>query len=191
VFSLMNWAPSFFVRVHGWSLPKVGLTLGCMNIATGFVGALSGSAIAQWFWRRGRRDANLWTATLFIGFLVFPILAALHVNDATVSLGFFALTHVCMAAPTGPIIAAIPEIAPNRLRGQLTAVYYAMLGLVGMTVGPLVIGLMNDHVFAGHQNSVAKSLSLVAVTTLPIAAVCLFYASRQRAKVYDIEAPTQ
>jgi MFS family permease len=104
------------------------------------------------------------------------------VPSANASVLLFGLTTALIQAPGGANAAAIQEIVPNRLRGRITALYYVAMGLSSMTLGPLVIGVMNDHVFTG-AGSVGKSMSLTALVTLPVASMLLFIAARRRAKL--------
>jgi MFS family permease len=90
-----------------------------------------------------------------------------------------ALLIVCSNAPGGPSIGAIQEITPNRLRGRVTAMYYAVISLVGISTGPLVIGAMNDFAFR-DEKSVGLSLSVLALLLLPPASALLFWAGRKR-----------
>ena len=44
--------------------------------------------------------------------------------------------------------AALMMIVPNQLRAQTTAIYYFIMNVLGLTLGPLCIALMTDYVFA-------------------------------------------
>jgi len=71
------------------------------------------------------------------------------------------------------------EIAPARLRGRISALYHAMTGLLGLSFGGVVIGLLTDRVFQDEQ-AVAKSISLAAVLLLPLGALLVYLAARAR-----------
>ncbi len=62
---------------------------------------------------------------------------------------------------------AMQMIAPNQIRGQLTGLYMTIINLVGLGLGPLIIGLMNDHVFTAKAD-VRYSLALLTAVTAPI-----------------------
>jgi MFS family permease len=67
---------------------------------------------------------------------------------------------------------AIQMIAPNRMRGQLTAMFLFVINLVGLGFGPLLIGVLTDYVFA-NESQLHYSLVGVAIATLPLAAALL------------------
>ena len=49
--------------------------------------------------------------------------------------------------PFGVAPAALQEMMPNNLRGQMSAIYLFVINLIGLAVGPLVLALMTDYVF--------------------------------------------
>jgi MFS family permease len=88
--------------------------------------------------------------------------------------------------PGGPSTAAMQEIAPGRLRGRISALYHATTGLLGLSFGALVIGLLTDRVFQDEQ-AVAKSISLAAVILCPLGALLVTLAARARRALGPIE----
>jgi MFS family permease len=78
-----------------------------------------------------------------------------------------------MAMPPGLSNAALQAISPNRLRGQMIAVYLICVSFLSYLFAPLIIGLMNDYVF-GREDAIGWSLSLLALVNYAIAAVCLY-----------------
>jgi MFS family permease len=80
-----------------------------------------------------------------------------------------------MATATMPAI--LQGLAPNRLRGKLTAIHLLLVSLVGMGLGPLVVALITDRVF--HDDSALPySLSLTIAPGLAIALVAALLAKR-------------
>ena len=78
-----------------------------------------------------------------------------------------------MAMPPGLSNAALQAISPNRLRGQMIAVYLICVSFLSYLFAPLIIGLMNDYVF-GREDAIDLSLSSLAFVNYLIAAVCLW-----------------
>jgi MFS family permease len=88
--------------------------------------------------------------------------------------------------PGGPSTAAMQEIAPPRLRGRISALYHATTGLLGLSFGAVVIGLLTDRVFH-DEKAVAKSISLAAAILCPLGAVLVYTAARARRALGPIE----
>jgi MFS family permease len=78
-----------------------------------------------------------------------------------------------MAMPPGLSNAALQAISPNRLRGQMIAVYLICVSFLSYLFAPLIIGLMNDYVF-GREDAIGLSLASLAFVNYAIAAVCLY-----------------
>lgn len=178
-YSVASWLPAFFMRVHGWSVAEVGLQLGLIQLGSGIAGALIGGATARALWRRGGRNADFVTAALFIGLTAAPAIAGMLVPNYYASSAFVGLMLIGCAACVGPMLAGIQDVVPGPVRARVTAIYYIVLGLVGLTLGPLAIGLMNDKLFVDPQ-SVGKSLALAAVVLLPLSCTFFALAARQR-----------
>jgi MFS family permease len=179
--AFLAWLPAFFMRVHAWSMTDVGLRYGAIHLLFGFFGAAAGGLLARQLLRRGRRDANLLTASICFGGMAGPAILGTVASSALVSSLLLGLTMGFAQGAGGPNIAAIQEIIPNRLRGRVTAIYYAVMAVGGVTIGPLVIGLMDDYVYV-DASSVGKSMSLTALLTLPASSVLLLIAARHRRK---------
>jgi MFS family permease len=74
--------------------------------------------------------------------------------------------------PFGAGTAAIPMIAPNRMRAQLVAVYMLLANLLGQGCGPWLIALATDYVF-GDPTMVRYSIALVGAALSLIAALVI------------------
>jgi MFS family permease len=123
-------------------------------------------------------------AAIAVAVITIPAVSALVVSNAWLSLACFGLQAFCSHMPSGASLSSIQEIIPNRLRGRITATYYLALGLVSMTLDPLMIGIMNDYLFGPSR--LAASMAVVNVLALPLGAVLLLVAARQRRKGGEI-----
>ncbi len=181
-YAVTSWMPTYFIRVHGWTMSETGLKLGLTQIAFAIVGGLISGFLARALWQSGRRDANLLTLALMFLTLLVPAVTATLMPTGNTSLAMMAVVIAFSNAPGGASSAALQEIIPNRLRGRVTAIYYAVLSLVGISTGPVIVGLINDYGFRDPA-SVGKSISVVAVLTLPLAAASIFVAAARRRKL--------
>ena len=64
-------------------------------------------------------------------------------------------------------------IVPNQLRAQTTAIYYFVINVLGLTLGPLLIALVTDQVFA-DEKMLRYSIAMVATAVGPAALWCLY-----------------
>jgi MFS family permease len=63
----------------------------------------------------------------------------------------------------GPQNAALQTVTPNRMRGQMTALFLFVFNVVGFGFGPTVIALITDYVF---RDEARIGYSLVAATVV-------------------------
>jgi MFS family permease len=62
---------------------------------------------------------------------------------------------------------SIQLIVPSRARAQVSALYITISSLVGMGLGPMLVGLLNDYVFHDPL-AIRYSLSMVMVLPGPL-----------------------
>jgi MFS family permease len=180
--AMLGWLPAFFMRVHGWSMADVGFTYGSVQLVSGATGAIAGGLFARFLWKRGLRSANLLTSGTCFALMILPAILGTTVKDAMTGLLLLGFTVGCSQASGGANIGAIQEIIPNRLRARVTALFYVLVGFVGITLGPLMIGAMNDYVFPGAAG-IGKSMAVTALMVLPPAAILTFIAAHIRTKL--------
>ncbi|WP_328591566.1 MFS transporter [Glacieibacterium frigidum] len=176
-YAILSWVPALFTRLHGWSAADVGLRYGLLFIVFGSSGAVAGGRLAAHFAKRGVANYNLRVAAIGVTALIpFGIVAPLATN-AWVVLALLGPVAFCFALPTGASIAAIQHVTPNQLRGQVAALYYLSIGLIGLLLGPLSVALLTDTLF-GDPKALGYSLSIVCGVVQPIAAMLVCRAAR-------------
>ena len=172
-FAFLTWIVEFFVRIHGWTRTEIGLTYGSIAFFVGILGSVWAGYYAGAMLARGRADApmrlTMW-GTIALGPLAV-IMPLLSIDWWAIAL-IIPITFF-MAMPPGLSNAALQAISPNRMRGQIIAVYLICVSFLSYLFAPLIIGLMNDYVF-GREDAIDLSLSSLAAVNYVIAAICLF-----------------
>jgi spore maturation protein SpmA len=64
-------------------------------------------------------------------------------------------------AATASGLTALMTITPNQMRAQVSAVYYLVVNVIGLTAGPTGVALFTDYVF---RDEAALRYSLLVVT---------------------------
>jgi hypothetical protein len=161
--AVIAWTPSHLIRNFGYTPAEAGLTLGGAVLVFGTAGIFSGGVLADRWRAAGRGDGALRVGVVSAaGSLPFGLAAfatdSLPVLVASLApLAFFG-TFAYGAAP-----AAIQLMTPAANRAVASAVYLFFLNLVGMGVGPVLVAVVTDRVFASDN---AVGLSLAVVVTL-------------------------
>lgn len=169
--TIQTWAPTLFVRIHGWKLAGAGQKLGGFTLALSPLGVVAGALLADLFERRGRRDGKFLVGILSgIGCAVAGLLFTMA-SERTALLGIAALQFI-VAFNFGLVQAALTELLPNRMRAFGSACYVAASNLLAATTGPLLVGLLDDRVF--HDPAmIATSIRCVAPASFLLAAAIL------------------
>ena len=68
--------------------------------------------------------------------------------------------------------AALQMVTPNRLRGQVSALYLFFVNLGGIGLGGTITALLTDGLF-GRDDAVGYSMALVGAVAAPLAALVL------------------
>jgi predicted MFS family arabinose efflux permease len=172
-YALISWVPVIFLRNHGWGIGEIGLTMGCLLITCGPIGALLGGFLARYLTGKGIEASDvklgalaclgLGATGLWAARAAMPELALIGVGGAI----FF------MALPGGLNASSLQTITPVQYRGQAGALFLLVGNVLGLGIGPLAVALITDYAFVDQQ-SVGQSLQVVLILALPAAAFMLW-----------------
>jgi MFS family permease len=182
------WYPELFIRTWGWTPAQSGLVNGASSLIAGPVGLLFAGWYSSRLIARGQVDGCLrLTALGAIGITLPAALMPLAPNPTLMAACLLPLKFF-VGFPPVLIPAALQMVAPNRLRGQLGALFLFIVGIIGVTCGPVLPALLTDYVFHSHE-SLRYSLSLSTGLVGPIACAVLWLGMRQyRARFYEMAA---
>ena len=166
VFGLQFWRTPFLIRTYGWNEAQIGRALGGIMLASSLVGLLLGGVFVEWLAKR-YKDANVRAAAIcFGGVTICSILSPL-MPTAELSLAVLAPSAAFGMAGAVPQNAAVQRIAPNALRGQVTAIYLFMFTFFG-AMGSFFVGLVQDYVVVVEKD-LWKTLVICASLLMPLA----------------------
>lgn len=166
------WFPTFLIRTYAMSPGEVGIYYGGVMLVFGTIGTLFGGWLSGRLMHSGRADANM-RIVLFSTLLKgFPLILAPLMPTATLALAMMALGTLIGQASQGVMLAAIQDVTPNQLRGQVTAIALLAVNLLGMGLGASVIAAITDFGF-GDQGALRYSIAITGAVTLPLILVML------------------
>lgn len=136
--------PSFLIRRHGLDLGSVGLLSGIINGAGAAVGTLaSGFAID----RLGGRDPRYyaWLPAIMVAGAVPCFVFGFLTSSLTLSVVLLTVATTAIYTYIAPVFAQLHNILDARMRATGTSIMYLVLNLVGLGLGPPLIGLISDY----------------------------------------------
>ncbi len=157
-YGLMIWGATFMRRVHEMSQMDVGLALGLIFGISGCSGVLSGGWLSD---HLGRRDERWYMRLPAIQAVVAtPFLVGfLLVENSTLALACFALFYFIANMYIGPMFAMTQGLVPPSMRATASAVNLFVVNLIGMGLGPFLMGYLNDALTPDFgQESIRYSL---------------------------------
>jgi len=171
------WIPTFFVRRFGWSLAEVGTYYGSAVLVFGTAGAWCGGWFAQSLRRRGVVDANIRASLLGFALLVPFAVAYPLVADPRLAVALVAGFNFFAGFPFGGGYAALQELTPGRMRGQVAAIFTLLVNVIAQGLGPTLVALFTNYLFEDEQ-ALPKSLALTAAVVMPVGITVLWSAAR-------------
>jgi MFS family permease len=174
LFALVNfataaWLPTHLIRTYGWTAARAGITLGTLTATVGVVGVVAGGRVSDRLLARGHADAKLRVGIIAaVGNLACGVAYTLAPN-AMLSVAALVPYNFFASFAFGAAVAAVQEITPNRMRAQVGALVMSAMTLIGLGLGPSLVGVLTDRVF-GDDAAVRYSLLVVTVIGLGAAA---------------------
>jgi MFS family permease len=176
-YTFFIWTPALFQRSYGWNPAQVGLSFGLIILFAGTSGVYFAGWLSDRLTRRGHLDAHLTAPAFgFIGCGVLGTLAPLMSNARVAQLLLAPAIFLSMM-PYPCAGTAIQLIVPNRARAQVTAIYITLTTLIGLVLGPLLVGMMTDYVFR-DPSDIRYSLAVVIGIAAPLMFALLLVARR-------------
>lgn len=167
-----SWTPSLLMRVHDFTPAETGTALGGILIGVAGLGTIVGGLLADFLEARGYSTAKPMVAGGAIS-LGVPCLLFAVMPDAGPTLALFTAYAFLLAIGGGVGIAAILDLVPSELRGMTTAVQAFAYTAFGLGLGPTLVAVTTDHVFA-DPTAVGLSISVTGIPLLALAALAMW-----------------
>ena len=164
--------PLYFIRVHGVELGELGIALGLLVGGVGGVGAIVIGRLCDHLSAKDLRWRP-WIIALTT-LVALPFAAAfLLVETKTMAYALYAIPSFFGLIYASISYAAMQELVPPRMRSMSSAVMLLCLTLIGIGLGPVLVGILSDAFSAElGQRSIARALLWLLVLN---ATSCVFY----------------
>jgi MFS family permease len=192
-YSVSGWAPALLMRVHEFTPAQAGATYGTILLVCSASANITSGFVSDFLRKRRPLDGRILLPMILlpleIGFLgMFAI-----TDSAVVTVTLLACSTVTTALVSSSAYAALQDLAPNQLRGQVIAVYLLVANLIGLGLAPTFVGLVTDYVFRDEM-MLQRSMGLVGVSAAIVGfllgvIVPRIYAAARRQDLEPAETP--
>lgn len=182
-YGFFAWIPTMFIRTWEWTMAEVGLAYGVVTLIAGLLSVFLASLLPEALMRRGAADAHM-RAALYLNMLgvTCAILTPL-MPGPTLALAMLVPMTAGVLASTSAGISALMIVTPNQMRAQASALYYFVVNMLGLTLGPTGIAIFTDYIFK-DESLVRYSICAVAFLAGLLATGILAYNLKQYKRTF-------
>ena len=186
-YGLAVWVPTVLERSFGMGLIGRGQFMASLVFLGGCTGVFAGGWLAD---RLGTRDRAWYAKLPAIAWLVTaPTFAAgLLTHNAVAAWIFLLIPNALNILWLGPVIAAVQHLVPQRMRATASASFLLNNNLIGLGVGPFLIGRLSDALKHSYGTE-ALRYAAVAVTAFYLLAALLMFLVAPRLRSNWVEDP--
>jgi MFS family permease len=174
---LNPWYAAFMIRSHGMNTAELGVWLGAVFGLSGIIGILFGGYVAgRWFADDESRQLRLnalMTASLVPCFVMFLLLPHKYY-----ALGALSPMIILFNFFLGPTFALMQRLVMDEMRATTMAVVMLLANLIGMGVGPQVVGILSDALLPMFGSDSLRYAMLTTSLLALWAAYHFWYAAR-------------
>ncbi len=173
-YAMANWVASFFIRSHGMSTGELGTWLALIMGLGGAVGVFGGGLLAD---RLAVNDKR-WYAWLpaVTGIIAVPFIASVYwVEQSSTALLCLVIPGILSNVYLGNSIATIHGLVGLRMRAMSSAVFFFILNIIGLGLGPWSVGMLSDFLQPDHGVESLRYAMLYILPAISVWSVCHFY----------------
>jgi predicted MFS family arabinose efflux permease len=174
-YAAITFIPSFLTRSHHMRPVEIGITLALAAGVLGFAGTALPGLFAD---RRG--DAAFGLRVSAIGMAIaLPFTAIFYLADnPVVAIMAFGIPALVATSYLGPCMAAVQNMATGGMRAQAAALPLLIITLVGLGIGPQMVGIISDALKPHFGEESLRYALLFNIAPSSMAALCFWRASR-------------
>ena len=186
-YGLATWVASILIRSFGMTLMGAGQFLGSLLLVGGTIGVFMGGWLADRLGTRNRR----WYAWLpAIAWLITaPLYAAGLMSENLVLVwALLLIPNALNILWLGPVSAAVQHLVEPAKRATASGGFLLINNLIGLGVGPLLIGTISDQLRASYGADSLRIAALAVLVFYLVASGLMYLASRSLERDWVEEA---
>ncbi len=160
------WVPLFYMRQFGLPPGQAAMLVGGMYLLSAPAGQFAGGYLTDRLQARNLPGSQ--NLSLAAGLILSVAPAALFCSATSLPLSMagYVLFNFIAFATTPNGLAGVQIITPAPLRGLITALLVSFVSLVGIGLGPALVGLLSDRLFHGASHLGSAMLLVLSLAGL-------------------------
>jgi len=191
-YALAFWAPSVLIRSFGFSLSHTANFFGSLVLIGGTAGVLAGGWLSD---KLGNQDRGVYAKLCAAAWLATgPLYAAAFLSSSPTWAWLLLLpANGLTILWLGPVARAVQHLVPPPMRATATASFLLVNNLIGLGLGPRVMGLISDAMTARYGHEALRYSAVTLLLFYPVAAIVMWLAVRplRREWVEETAPPTE
>jgi len=162
-----GWYAAMFQRTWGWQPEKYATINAIVLLAVGPLTVNVAGWLNDKLYAEGRKDAPLLIMIVGVLLMVPTGIIAPLMPSPILAMAILAFNTAGIAMTSATGVTGLMNITPGEIRGQTVALYYMMISLSGLLLGPGTVGLLSDQVF-GNENLNYAAATVPAIFGIPV-----------------------
>ncbi len=176
-YGLALWTPSVLMRSYGLDLRSTGTFLSSLILIGGSAGVLAGGWLAD---RLGAAERGWYARLPAIAWLITAPAFAIGLLAPSLWLAWplLLVANGFNILWLGPVVTAVQHLAPPRSRATASASFLFINNLVGLGVGPLLIGGLSDALKSSYGSDSLRYAAVACTAFYLVAALLALLSAR-------------
>lgn len=188
-YALALWVPAVMIRSFGLDLVTTGQFLASLLLIGGSAGMFAGGWLAD---RLGASDRSWYARLPAIAWLVAAAAwaAGLLAPSLWIAWPLLLVANGLNILWLGPVITAVQHLAPARMRSTASGSFLLINNLIGLGVGPLLIGTLSDALKSTYGVNALRNAAVGGTAFYLLAGILMLFAARRLERDWVEDSPT-
>ncbi|QIG53586.1 MFS transporter [Altererythrobacter sp. BO-6] len=143
--------PSTFNRIWGWEVEYYALVNGLVMLVIGPLSVMGTGYLSDRWSQKGLRIAPFRLLMIGYGVMLASGVLPYFMPSAPLAYTMLAINTVGIAMVSAVGVTALLMITPASIRGQMVALYYMVVSMAGLLLGPTTVGTLSTRLL-GEEN---------------------------------------
>jgi predicted MFS family arabinose efflux permease len=177
-YGLALWTPSILIRSFHLDMLSTAHFFASLLLIGGTIGVFAGGWLAD---RLGTLDRGWYARIPAIAWLVTApfFLAGLMAPDLRISWLLLLIPNALNILWLGPVTTAVQHLVPRQMRATASASFLLINNLIGLGVGPLLMGAISDSLKASYGAEALRYAAMICLSFYLLAGLLMLFAVKR------------